>query len=264
LHHQSGSGSGLLQKSPFINGVRPAWKNDSGVVVDEELRMEYNSHKRIILEPHTEGDILSIYNYPIVNEISEEEILKQVTEIYNKEKHSFKLNFSFGMILQHVETQEYRFYYPHSNSDVLVVPFLFTQSDDLKQFHNMMYDQDFWGYVNKISGSTKWVVRMVCNVRYRISKTSFVLGQGDLPPYVNKSKAILSLHKNPHTMQTYDDGFCFFRCLTAFRLGSDRVAQFENGVQSLVVQWEKYKIEKNVKCDIGITMTQLLLLENFF
>jgi hypothetical protein len=173
LHHQSGRG--LLQKSPFINGERPAWQNDSGEVVDEALRMEYNSHERVILESHTEGNILSIYNYPIVNEISEE-ILKQVTEIYNKEKNTFKLNFSFGMILQHVETQKYRFYYPHSNSDVLVVPFTFTQYGDLKQFRNMIYDQDFWGYMNKISGDTKWKVRMVCNIRYRVSKTSFVLG----------------------------------------------------------------------------------------
>jgi hypothetical protein len=269
-NHQIG-GAKVLQDSPFSADKRPMWEDETGNVVDMELKNEYEDHARLILEPHVEGNILSTYNYPVINEVTEEVLQRHVTEIYQKQGVSFKLNFSFGMILQHVETQHYKYFYPHTNSEALLTPFLFSESQDILRYGRMLSDLDFLGNMRKISGSTKWVVKMVCNIRYTIYKMDFVLGQGDLPPFITNRTCVLPLHKNNHG-RVYDDGLCFFRCLAAFRNGmrgkelAKEEGEFEKQVQVLSHQWEAYKVKNKIKhpCSVGVTMQQIPILEKVF
>lgn len=102
------------KQSPFQS---PSWTDETGAVVDQAMEREYNMHRAVILAPHSEGQVQSTFNYPLPNQVDMDELMEHLQEIY--QQHAFRLNFSFGFILQHTETLEYRYFYAHRNNAVL-------------------------------------------------------------------------------------------------------------------------------------------------
>ncbi len=55
------------------------------------------------------------FNAPVPVDITVEDIAAALNDIYSKQTHAFKINMTFGMILRHIETGEYRYFRPFSN-----------------------------------------------------------------------------------------------------------------------------------------------------
>ena len=92
----------VLHENPFNNlsveQVPMKWH------ADEKLRELYNRHAPIILAPHDERSVISDFNFPLLPNFNAETLVSQLREIYQRQNHAFKVNFSLSLILQHVET----------------------------------------------------------------------------------------------------------------------------------------------------------------
>ena len=73
-------------------------------IEDEELQEFYNRYHSFIYDNHELGQPQSFYNYPLVEDFNIEDLMGFASEIYNDQNQTFKLNLSFGSILQHIET----------------------------------------------------------------------------------------------------------------------------------------------------------------
>ncbi len=90
-----------MQNLPW--GEFPApWEDENRIVVDPELKQVYEAHITIYLEYHRIGTLQSIYNFPIQNSFTLEDIRENLNNIYNIQTKSFKLNVKFGLILKSV------------------------------------------------------------------------------------------------------------------------------------------------------------------
>ncbi len=106
VHFQGGAGN--LQPAPW-GAHSPPWEKENGDV-DVALRRCYETNSAIILEPHNQTDVISTFNVPVPVDITVDNIAASLNEIYSRQTHAFKLNLTFGMILRHIETGEYRYF----------------------------------------------------------------------------------------------------------------------------------------------------------
>ena len=86
---------------------------------------------------------------------------------------------------------------------------------------------------------TKWIVAATTNVTVYVNKMpQFPIGSPleELPPYVGNNRGLTNLLRNTNTGETFDDKFCFFRCLAVHR-GTNSHST-EKAVHHLV---EKYR-----------------------
>ena len=100
-----------------------------------ELQAEYTMNRRHILVGDEDSDLKNVYNFPS-NTLHRgfNEIRGHLNQIYSDQEHAFRINFSFGMILQSTETSEYRHYIPYFNNKVLHFPFTISNRNSIRFF----------------------------------------------------------------------------------------------------------------------------------
>ncbi len=74
-----------------------------------------------------------MYNFPITNEFTLEQLSEQLELIYADSQQSFKINLSFGVILRNIETGAYRLFVPYHNESALPAPVLISNRSDLEK-----------------------------------------------------------------------------------------------------------------------------------
>ena len=144
-----------LQDCPFDSlrehELPEPWKGDAS------LREMYNRHRPIILAPHDEGIIIRHYNFPVLPGFNINLLAQQLREMYARQDHAFKINFSMSMILQHVETGEYRFFYASNNGDFFDSPRYIGDLNDLERvIQELRSSFDSLIYAMKQRKDTKW------------------------------------------------------------------------------------------------------------
>ena len=89
-----------------------------------EPQTEYAMNRRHIHVGDEGAELKKVYNFPSNNlHRGFNEIRGHLHQIYNDQEHAFRINFSFGMILQNTETGEYRYYIPYFNNKIFHFPF---------------------------------------------------------------------------------------------------------------------------------------------
>ena len=219
--HQIGLG-GNLQQDDYAKGtVVPPWLGENGEVIDQQLKDIYENHKSIILQPHDmAGNIKKVFNFPIGNNVSLHMIDNQLRYIYDKLNNAFKINLSFGIILKHVETGEYRYFKAYDNGvQILTYPWRVSRWSNARQLSKKLEEMDIIENASKVRPDTKWKPFLLTNVRYSVSLLNYVLGLGSviLPQYIIKSKAMKGLDKNAKNGAKYKDNLCLFRCYALHR-----------------------------------------------
>ena len=80
----------------------PPWESEEGV--DQSLNKVYEDHVGIILSSNQTGAIDSIYNFPLTNNFTVEQLETYLDTIYLDQGHSFKINLAFGFVLVNTDT----------------------------------------------------------------------------------------------------------------------------------------------------------------
>ncbi|KAK3742159.1 hypothetical protein QZH41_020480 [Actinostola sp. cb2023] len=128
----------------------------------------------------------------------------------------FKLNLSFGFVLRNTETGNLQYYHASVNNHrVFEQPFLIGNVRDIEQVVNAIHDLDITEWVKQQRPNSKWIVDVVTNVCFYVSKIrGHPIGRSVLlPPFILNNRGVCALDCSDKSGQPYRDQLCFFRCL---------------------------------------------------
>ncbi len=267
----------VLQPLPWDNGEDnlPPW-NSLDKADAERMKKTYLMHKEYILANHKEGDVVSIFNIPLDTTFNVSDISNFVKKLYEKSHAAFKLNFSFGIILQNIQTKEYRYFKPYRNTEIFEEPFIISNRSDLVKMGKRLNEIELVDYLMKQRPNTKFRPVMITNCQVWFYNTAFVLGHEPitLPTYLSRSKSIMTFEKKKESNREkyYRDNLCAFRCLAYhFKplLYEHDHSEFIDYSRVLFRQWKQY-IKKETGKVIsdkefkGIDLNELALFEDCF
>ena len=139
-------------------------------LVDSAYAQIYKSKWNTIKDSVKRGVLKDVYHFTIYefrDTIIHTQLDKIVCDMAGKD---FKLNASFGLILQNRSTEELKFYHPSNNNTIFDSPKQVKDADDLISLLNDMEQSDVYEYARKQRPDTNWVVKKVICVRYDITK----------------------------------------------------------------------------------------------
>ena len=258
---QFGTGA-QLQNRPFKDEEAP-WIMENGET-DRKLQHAYEADERLILAPSENESNPRVYNFPITNDITADDIVKKVEEIYNSERHSFKVNLSLGYLLYDRETKEYRYFRPYRNSFLLDKPFTVSSRKDLARLRELINKLDAIAKVMNARDNTKYVIKTLTNLQARVYPTRFTIGNVALrlPKYLADSRNIICLDKDKH-QKSYQDNLCLFRCLAVHQHG---VEFTEENVLQLFEEWKSFLKKPSLHRNLyrGVELRQIPKFETCF
>ena len=187
-----------LQTDPWTDiDSLPPWETDDINDDTLNLKMTYKQHKHLILKQQkTTGRIKTSYNFPVPDQLSVDQMMSHLNEIYEDNNFAFKVNISLGLILQHLESGSLRYFVPYHNETLFSVPVYVRSRRDLDRIQTRISQLDVSEYARRQRPNTGWKPLMVMNVVYEVYITSYPLGFGQtLPRYISKSKSIISFEK---------------------------------------------------------------------
>jgi hypothetical protein len=96
---------------------------------------------------------------------------EMVRSLYRQQTTAFKINLSFGFILRNIETGVLRYYHPsQNNARFFNFPHLIRTEEDLERFLEELSRHDILEYIRQQRPDTKWVVHLLANVTFYLSK----------------------------------------------------------------------------------------------
>ena len=254
-HYQVG---GALQRRPWGQNNLAPWQHEDGTS-DGALRDVYEANAPIILETGRQGPIQSIFNFPLTNQVSINQLMDFAENIFQQQHHAFRLNLVFGVILRNRETGQYRYFVPYTNNGVLERALYVSRRADLERLRIQLQQKDITTELLRNRPDTKWIPVLVTNVRFPIWSTYYPIGQGQLPDFLLKKDSLYHLVRNRHTGKLYDDNLCAFRCLALHR-GHD-IKSIERPAHAFYGQW---MAEKAVDDFDGLSYDQFPEFEKCF
>ena len=140
--------------------------------------------------------------------------MEQAERIYDRQGYAFRLNLEFGLILQHTDTGEYRYFRPFANESLFKRPVYISRRKDLNRLRLRLQRFDINDFILRQRSDTKWKPYLITKVRFVLYHLNYPLGNAvQLPEYLTLSKSIVALDKNVHNQQYYQDNLCAFPCL---------------------------------------------------
>ena len=238
-HRQVGQGG--LHEDPYDDHNAPWIRRDG---IDEAFRHVYRVNRPIILERYREGSIEAVYNFPVDNTVTVDQLMAFADQVFSRQTSAFKLNLTFGYILRHRETGEVRYFRPFEHEGILDAPIYISSRRDLDRLERMLRNLNLLELLLMQRPDTKWVIELLTNVRFAVFKTTFLLGNSDepVPQYIKNNKSIYSLVSDKRTGKVFEDNLCAFRCL-ALHQGHD-LKHLEVPCRKNFERWERAREPK--------------------
>ena len=226
---------GALQPRPWEPNDTAPWDGD------DALRQVYEANAPIILEHHRVSPLQSVYNFPLTNDVSMNQLMGYAEYVYRQQQRAFRLNLVFGVVLRNRESGHYRYFVPYTNNGVFERPLYISRRDDLRRLRRQLETKDILTELLRQRPDTKWIPVLVTNVRFLVTSTFYPLGQGQLPDYLMKKDSLYPLVKNRHNGKPYKDNLCAFRCLALHR--GHKIKNIEGPAKRLYKEWTEEPVE---------------------
>ena len=97
-----------------------------------KLKEELAAGQHLLEDMHAEHGRQEVSNF-ILSALDNKKINEKLDEVFTNLKCAAKVNLALGFILQNVETNDYRYYYPHENNLLLDQASLLSNRSDSKQ-----------------------------------------------------------------------------------------------------------------------------------
>jgi len=139
------------------------------LVIMEEI---YERHYKTIKTRIQRGKLKTIYHFlvPVLHELSQKKLTEQLQTIISDIGFNFKVNVGFGVILQNVQTEEFRFFNPSYNNLIFDRPKTVSIHRNLEEILKDLKTTDIITYSTADKPSTAWeFVKVIC-VRYDVYK----------------------------------------------------------------------------------------------
>ena len=224
--HKKSAVPGTSTTTPQTSASGSSWQEDPVLIpsnlipaAEEKITDTYRRHwPQIRTRFSRRNRLQDWYNFRL-SSISPASLREQLHRIFADQPTVFKINFSFGFIPRNTETGALQYHHPSANNHlVLEQPFLISSPDDLERLYQQIAEIDFLEWVRQQRPNSKWVVDLVTNVTWFVSKIrDHPIGRGKhLPGYVVDNRGIEPLENNVKTGKPYEDNLCFLRCLSLY------------------------------------------------
>ena len=261
VHFQSGSVA-TLQRPPWRNTTPPFEGNDP-------LQEVYDANRPLILSNHQEDRVESIYNRPLSNEVTVEEMMEYTNNIYDMQQSVLRLNLEFGLILMNTKAGAYHYFVPYSNEALFDRPIYVSKRQDLHRLR--LQRLNITDFILRQRPSTKWKQVLVAIVIFIVFHLNYPLGGVNikLPDYVKSNKSIIALDRSREG-KFYRDHLCAFRCLATHQghqhhgLESHTKILFSKWVQYMLDKCPDTNIDSDPKTFKGVELSQLVYFEKCF
>lgn len=257
--HQRGGGddSAVEELSPIMQRL-----TDPGVLRTYRRHVYAIARRSRVL-----GRYRSVHNFPIdEQDISIERLMQMVREIFQEQRHPFRLNFSFGLILNHASARDDdddelqpRYFHAYRNTHVLPTAFRISSNRDLSALKKRLQSLDVFKLISRDREDTKWFLSLVTNVSFDVSVMSVEQPLGcddlELPEFLKKKRSIRDVAGRGN--------LCFFRCLAYFK-GARGVRKTEEAVERYFSLWIEGGAVGECSTFPGITLCDVPSLEETF
>ena len=188
------------------------------------------------------GSLVSVYNFPVTNSLTPEEILSYAEEIFHSQNTAFRLQFSFGFIMYNSIQDRYRYFIPEDNAGYFDSPFRFSVANDLDRFYRSINSLDVFESLCKQKPSSAWKPVMLTNIRFSIFKTNFPLGSDvTIPEFIKEKKCIVSKIISRYSSKSHN--LCLFMCLNYLRSGLEQLITKSH---DLFDQWIEFALKEKL------------------
>ena len=187
----------------------------------ESLKEKLAACQHLIDDMHSEHGRQEVFNFSLSN-LDTKKINEKLDQVFANLKCAAKVNLALGFILQNVETNEYRYYYPHENNLLLDRAFLLSNKNDLLNLQNEIEKLDLIETCTKERHNSKWRFRVITNVTVFVALlTNIPMGCTDspLPEPLLRNPEVNCLVTNGHN-EPYNDSLCLFRAIAIHLFGS--------------------------------------------
>ena len=164
---------------------------------------------------HTGNRVQNTYNYSLEGRRWADIVEQEHSEFMTRERTRFKINYSYGIVLRNVETDQLRYFYGSlGNARMLDFAVLVSNQEDLRNFLENICDFDMREKIER--PDTKWVLVTVINIIFFVSLLPDIpIGGGVKLSYIINNRGLHALVKN-HNNREYVDNLCLFRCMALF------------------------------------------------
>ena len=187
------------------------------------------------------------------------EIIKKLDEVLENLKCVAKVNLALGFLLQNVENNDYRNYYPHENNLLLDRAHLLSNKNDLLNLQSEIGKFDLIETCTQERQSSKWRFALITNVSiFADLLKNIPLGSLDsvLPEPLLRNPEDNFLLSNIHDV-SYNDNLCLLRAISIHLFESVDVKPhamqlFDNFVSATDCDPENF---------MGVSLDQILIIE---
>jgi len=169
----------------------------------------------------TSNRVQNTYNYSLEGRRYADIAEQALSDIITHEKTRFKINYSCGVVLRNVETDQLRYFYGSlGNTRMLDCAVLISNEDDLRSFLENICDFDMREKIEL--RDTKWVLVTIINIIFFVSLLPDIpIGGGvKLPSFVINNKGFHALVKCRNSYEYVATCACFVAWLCSTALHS--------------------------------------------
>ena len=186
----------------------------------ESLKEELAACQHLLDDMHAEHGRQEVFNFSL-SDLDTKEINKKL-EVFANLNCAAKINLALGFLLQNIETNDYRYYYPHENNLLLDRAFLVSNKNDLLNLQNEIEKLDLVETCTQERQNSKWRFTVITNVTIFVALlTNIPMGFTDspLPEPLLRNPEVNCLVSNGHN-EPYNDNLCLFRAIAIHLFGS--------------------------------------------
>ena len=180
----------------------------------ESLKEELAARQHLLDDMHAEHGRQEIFNFSL-SDLDTKKINEKLDQVFANLNCAAKINLALGFLLQNIETNDYRYYYPHENNLLLDRAFLVSNKNDLLNLQNEIEKLDFVETCTQERQNSKWRFTAIANVTVFVALlTNIPMGCTDspLPEPLLRNPEVNCLVSNGHN-EPYNDNLCLFRAI---------------------------------------------------
>ncbi len=169
---------------------------------------------------YTYGKLRHQYNIRLrTDDIDVTEMSELLLKIHELQSNAYKINIGWGRLLQHIETEEWRYFYPLANAQrYWNEPITIRNLEDLLKAIEFMDSQDITDHLTIQRPNTKYILKRIVNFNVVVYLLQEYPMMGDidtsvLPAHILQHRFIKTLQKDTKG-NSYKDPLCAFRCIS--------------------------------------------------
>ena len=234
-------------------------------IEQDGTEVTYRANWRAIRDYVHHHRVQSVYNIRMRSMTApqlDDVVRERLARLLSEQSHAFKINASYGFILQHRLTGELRYYHSsYNNARLWETPVHVRQSSDFQVVLDRLDDDNIMEFASQMRPDSAWTVFAVTNLSLFVNHTQFLIRHSEAPDLIKNRTGVIAV--------TSKNNLCFFNCLV-LHLEPERLQAYHLHNCTLWTQRPAVKLFKQQYPDDrpedfrGVTLEDLGRLEDTF